>query len=217
MKQFWNGAREPLSFQTHFVGAFVCLFGTVLLIAKSLRAVPYSLLNTVSVAIFGASMIALYSASAAHHYCNGSDRIKLIFRKLDHSMIYVLIAGTYTPFCLSLLPHPKGVYFTIYVWVFALIGIIVKCCWFNAPRWLYTSIYIIMGWTALLDLPAFSKINPIAFFLILLGGVIYTVGGVMYALKKPNFFAKFGFHELFHVLIILATLCHFFAVYYFVA
>ena len=170
-------------------------------------AAPF--VQTLSGALFGFSLIALYTASAVYHYSNGSENKLLILRKLDHAMIYVLIAGTYTPILLGILPAPKSWLFTAGIWCIAAFGIVLKLCWFGAPRWLQTVLYLAMGWAIMLDPSVFSRMPPGALSLLALGGLSYTVGGAIYMLKKPNFTKLFGFHELFHVFVLLGSIFHY--------
>ena len=146
-----------------------------------------------------------------------SGRIIALLRKLDHAMIYVLIAGTYTPVLLNLLPPTKAILFTSAIWAVALGGIVMKLCWINAPRWLGTSLYLLLGWAILIDLPAVGTLPAPGIALLLAGGLCYTFGGVIYMLKHPNFSKTFGFHELFHIFVILGSMFHYFMVLFFIA
>ena len=168
----------------------------------------------IGITVFGLSSISLYSASCIYHYYNASEdnKIKLILRKLDHSMIYVLIAGTYTPICLSYLEFPHSLYFLIAIWLIAIIGIIIKLFWMRAPRFVSTIFYLLMGWALIFDLPAFSDVPLGCFGLIAAGGISYSIGAVIYILKKPNWFKNFGFHELFHIFVMVGSAFHFLAV-----
>lgn len=132
-------------------------------------------------------------------------------------MIYVLIAGTYTPILLAYLEPPKGAAFTAAMWIIAAAGIAMKLCWFNAPRWLTTLLYLLMGWAILADMSIFSRMSAGAICLLVLGGVFYTVGGVIYGLKKPNLSSKLGFHELFHLFVLGGSLFHYLLVLLYIA
>ena len=131
-------------------------------------------------------------------------------------MIYVLIAGSYTPICLKFMEGMHGILFVCGVWAVALCGILVKLCWMNAPRALYTGFYLLMGWAIVFDWKALELIPAGAIALLLAGGISYSIGAVFYILKKPNPSPTFGFHELFHVFILLGTFFHFLAVVFYV-
>ena len=211
--------KDPGSSITHFIGMLMAIFSaTPLLIKASMQ--PDSV-HVVSLAIFIGSMILLYGASATYHALDLSERANRILRKIDHMMIFVLIAGTYTPICLIVLKGPVGYGLLALVWGIAAAGILVKAFWITCPKWFSSVLYIAMGWVCVL---AFTQIlnslSPKAFFWLLAGGVIYTVGGIIYALKLPIFNAKhkkFGSHEIFHLFVMGGSLCHFILMYRFVA
>ena len=168
---------------------------------------------------FCLAMIALYSASAIYHFYPGtaeSGGVKRRLRKMDHSMIYVLIAGSYTPFSLVLLPQPKGARFCLVIWAVAIAGVLVKLLWMNAPRVLSTFFYLAMGWAMLFAWEDFQALGQPCVTLVALGGVCYSVGAVFYAVKKPNISVEWTFHELFHVLILAGSFFHYLAVYFYV-
>ena len=143
--------------------------------------------------------------------------VKRLLRKLDHSMIYVLIAGSYTPFSLALLPYPEGKRFCLLLWGIAVVGSLAKLVWINAPRLLSTLFYLAMGWAVLFVLEdVLAAAEPGCMALITAGGVCYSVGAVFYAIKRPNLSAEWTFHELFHLLILAGSLCHYLAVYLYV-
>lgn len=217
MSQYWMKAREPISSFTHMLGAVFFTVATVLLIGKTLTLPDWSVKILVGVILFGCSLVALYAASSIYHFFNGSGKKLLILRKLDHAMIYVLIAGTYTPVLLKYLSGLEGWIFTVAIWVCALLGIVIKLCWFSAPRWLQTVLYIAMGWAILFDISIFQSMSGAAVVLLAAGGLSYTVGGVIYMLKKPNISAVFGFHELFHIFVLLGSLFHFLMIFFYVA
>ncbi len=217
MSQYWMKAREPISSFTHMLGAVFFAVATVLLIGKTLTLPDWSVKILVGVILFGCSLVALYAASSIYHFFNGSGKKLLILRKLDHAMIYVLIAGTYTPVLLKYLSGLEGWIFTVAIWVCALLGIVIKLCWFSAPRWLQTVLYIAMGWAILFDISIFQSMSGAAVGLLAAGGLSYTVGGVIYMLKKPNISAVFGFHELFHIFVLQGSLFHFLMIFFYVA
>lgn len=217
MSQYLMKARDPISSFSHMIGAVVFAFATVLLIAKTLFVDSWSPKILVGVIVFGASLVALYSASAIYHYSNGSKRKILVLRKLDHSMIYVLIAGSYTPILLKYMPQKEGLIFVSVMWLCAAVGVIIKLCWFNAPRWLQTVLYIAMGWAVLFDISIFKEMSGVALFLLAAGGISYTIGGIIYIAKKPNLSATFGFHELFHIFVLMGSVFHYLMILFYVA
>lgn len=199
--------REPVSSLTHLSGAVLALIGTIILFINTSIFTPAVVC---SILIFGISMIALYATSGIYHLVRAKDVIIEKLRKLDHSMIFVLIAGSYTPFCLLVLDGFWQWGILTLIWALAILGITLKMFWMNMPRVLSTAFYIGMGWLALIVIkPLHVALAPQAFFLLVLGGVMYTIGGVIYALKLPNFSGEFGFHELFHIFVMLGSLCHY--------
>ena len=166
-------------------------------------------------------MFLLYAASTTYHTFDISPKINKVLRKIDHMMIFILIAGTYTPVCMVVLGDRTGWMLLALVWTIAIVGITIKACWITCPKWFSSILYIAMGWVCIL---AFSKIvkalPSAAFGWLLTGGVIYTVGGVIYALKLPIFNSKhqnFGSHEIFHLFVMGGSLCHYIMMYQFVA
>ncbi|WP_312649795.1 PAQR family membrane homeostasis protein TrhA [Aminipila sp.] len=210
-KKFMN-ARDPLSSFTHFIGACLAVFATLFLIVKCLYVEVTSEITFASV-IFGLSMIALYSTSSIYHFVKVPSDILVRIRKLDHSMIYVLIAGTYTPLVIGFMEPKRAIIFMSAIWGVALLGIIIKVCWLNAPRWLYTSLYLLMGWAIIFDFNFLKQIPIGAIVLIAFGGIMYSIGAGFYIAKKPNFSSIFGFHEIFHIFVILGTVFQFSAIY----
>ena len=169
----------------------------------------------VSFAIFGGSLILLYSASAVYHLLKVPARVEVVLRKLDHIMIFVLIAGTYTPICLIALRGPAGYAMLTVVWSLAVAGVFFKVFYLNAPRWAYTGVYLLMGWMSLfIMVPLARAVGFRTLLWLLVGGAFYSLGAVIYGLKKPNLIPGWlGFHEIFHVLIIMGSLSHFYFVY----
>ncbi|MEG0961422.1 MAG: hemolysin III family protein [Lachnospiraceae bacterium] len=211
--------KDPGSSITHFIGMLMALFAATPLLIKA-SANPDKI-HLVSLAIFIVSMILLYGASATYHAFDLSERTNCILRKLDHMMIFVLIAGSYTPICLVVLGGKLGAILLAIVWGIAILGILVKAFWITCPKWFSSLLYIAMGWVCVL---AFTQIinslSPQAFVWLLAGGIIYTVGGVIYALKLPIFNSKhknFGSHEIFHLFVMGGSICHFIMMYCFVA
>ncbi len=204
--------REPISGFTHLAGAIAAIIGTIILIVYSISiGTPF---HIISYAIFGLSLILLYTASSLYHLLKVSPKAIRILRKIDHMMIYVLIAGTYTPICLVALKGRLGLALLISIWSLAIIGMILKLVCFNVPRWLYTLFYLIMGWAALIAIyPLYKTIGTKGICLLAIGGLSYTLGAVIYATKWPLKEAKlFGFHEIFHIFVIMGSLFHYFLV-----
>ena len=191
----------------------------VLLLTKA--ALYASRESIIALSIFCVSMILLYGASATYHSLNLSGRPLRIFRKIDHMMIFILIAGSYTPICLTVLGGKLGYTLLAVIWGLALFGMILKACWITCPKWFSSVIYIAMGWACVAVFGPLLQVLPTAAFLWLLaGGIIYTIGGVIYALKLPLFNAKhefFGSHEIFHLFVMAGSFCHFIFMYCYVA
>lgn len=211
--------REPGSAITHFIGMMMAVFAATPLLIKA--ATASGGLTVIAMSVFILSMILLYGASAAYHSLNAGGRILRVFRKLDHMMIFVLIAGSYTPVCLIVLGGTLGYTLLAVVWGIAILGMTLKACWITCPKWFSSVIYIAMGWVCLGVFGTLWNVLPHAAFLWLLaGGVIYTIGGVIYALKLPIFNGKhkyFGSHEIFHLFVMGGSICHFIFMYLFVA
>ena len=210
--------REPGSAITHFI-AMMAVFATVPLLVKA--GIQSGWENFLAMAIFMGSMILLYGASATYHSVDLTGRSLRVFRKLDHMMIFVLIAGSYTPVCLIVLGGKLGYTLLALVWGIAAVGMLVKACWITCPKWFSSVIYIAMGWVCVLVFgPLLKTLSAPAFLWLLAGGIIYTVGGVIYALKLPIFNAKhkfFGSHEVFHLFVMGGSICHFIFMYLYVA
>ncbi len=202
--------REPVNSLTHWGGAIFALAGLVALLVVAWGTPT----KVVSLAIYGVSLIAMFSASATYHMVSVKDRTLEIFRKVDHAAIYFLIAGTYTPFCINAFEgFWKWGMLTI-IWSLAVIGIIVKVFYIRAPRWLNAGIYVVMGWLAVGAAGQMLAVLPhwVLGWLIA-GGVIYTLGAVVYITKIFNFKpGVFGFHEMWHIFVLLAAAAHYVAV-----
>lgn len=211
--------REPGSAITHFIAMMMAVFAAVPLLVKA--GVQSGRESFLAMAIFMGSMILLYGASATYHSVDLTGKSLRIFRKLDHMMIFVLIAGSYTPICLIVLGGKLGYTLLALVWGIAAVGMIVKACWITCPKWFSSVIYIAMGWVCVLVFgPLLKTLSLPAFLWLLTGGIIYTVGGVIYALKLPIFNAKhksFGSHEVFHLFVMGGSICHFIFMYLYVA
>ncbi|HAQ08379.1 MAG TPA: hemolysin [Bacillus bacterium] len=209
--------REPINGLTHLAGALLSFAGLLAMVIKA-SLTTGSLLAITSVVIFGLSMILLYSASATYHMVISKNSVIAFLRRIDHSMIFVLIAGSYTPFCLISLNGVTGWTLFGIITLAALAGILFKMIWFKSPRWLSTSIYIVMGWMVIFVVsPLSSVLDPGGIFWLVAGGIMYTIGGVIYALKPDFLRSKYlGFHEIFHIFILLGSLSHFLSVYIYV-
>lgn len=209
--------REPFNGLSHLFGAILSLLGLTAMLFK-VTINGDSFLTIIAIIIFGVSMILLYSSSATYHMVIAKDSIIQFLRRLDHSMIYLLIAGTYAPFCLITLKGTTGYILFIIVSIIAICGILFKMVWFNCPRWISTALYIGMGWIIVfLASPLTERIGTQGIFYLIIGGVFYTIGGIIYGLKpKIAFIKKLGFHEIFHIFILLGTLFHFICIFSYV-
>lgn len=212
-----NYLREPVNGFTHMAGAILSFIGLLAMVIKATLYNP-SATTISSVIVFGISLILLYSASATYHLVVSSDKVINFLRRLDHAMIFILIAGSYTPFCLIALNGPTGWILFGVILTTAIAGVCFKLIWFNCPRWISTSIYVAMGWVSVfLISPLHKALSSQGIFLLILGGVFYTIGAIIYA-TKPKFlnFKYLGFHEIFHIFIILGSLSHFLCVFNYV-
>lgn len=201
--------KEPVSALTHFIGAVLSCVAVVTLIIRAIEV--GTVLHIVSFSVFGLSLVALYSASTIYHMIDKPEAMRNIYRRIDHMMIFVLIAGTYTPICLISLNGQVGYTLFAIIWAVAISGIIMKALWLAAPRWLTAGLYILMGWLVILAIqPIMSALPEEGFRWLFAGGVVYTIGGVIYALKWPLKNNKwFGFHELFHIFVLGGSFCHY--------
>lgn len=211
--------REPGSALTHSIAMLLALAASAPLLVKT--ALNANGREFIAMCIFMASMILLYAASATYHTVNVTGNRLKIFKKIDHMMIFVLIAGTYTPVCLIILGGEIGYTLLTVVWSIAIVGMLIKAFWVTCPKWFSSVIYIAMGWVCIFVFgQLWSSLPRAAFLWLLAGGVIYTIGGVIYALKLPIFNAKhkyFGSHEIFHLFVMGGSICHFIFMYMYVA
>lgn len=211
----YDGLR-PWSAVTHGVGAVFAIAGTVLLLVRAVQ-LGLSPWHIVSFAIYGFSMVCLYTASTLYHCVNTSVAGRLALRKYDHCSISLLIAGSYTPICLTVLREQGAWGWAVFgvVWAMALASCALSLVWINSPRWLTSGVYLLMGWVALFALYPLSKVlSAEGFFWLALGGVLYTVGGVLYTVKWPGRDnPRFGCHEVFHLFILAGSICHFVLMY----
>ena len=181
--------KDPGSAITHFIGMLMAVFAAVPLIIKATH--EPSPIYVVSIAIYAASLILLYAASTTYHTFDRSEKVNTILKKIDHMMISVLIAGSYTPICLLVLGGRLGIILLAIVWSIAIAGILIKAFWVYCPKWVSSVLYIGMGWTCVLAFTQLlNSMSPAAFGWLLAGGLIYTVGGIIYALKLPIFNMK---------------------------
>jgi len=208
--------REPINALTHLFGAVLSAAALIALVLKAASA--DSFLTLAAVSVFGISLILLYSASTLYHWVVARASVIAFFRRLDHSMIFVLIAGSYTPFCLISMNNQAGWTLFGIVSTTALLGIVFKMAWFTCPRWLSTALYLLMGWMAVFVFsPLASSMETGGLFLLVAGGIFYTIGGIIYGLKPSCMqFGQMGFHEIFHVFILLGSLAHFLSVFLYV-
>jgi hemolysin III len=200
--------REPVNGFTHLGGVALSILGLVVLLVASARLL--SALHIASFAIYGASLILLYTASSLYHLLPLRPRGVALLRRIDHMMIFVLIAGTYTPICLIALRGPWGLGLLIAAWMLAVLGIILKAAWPGAPRLLSTLFYLTMGWLVVVAFPPLLRGIPAGAVAWLAGGgALYSIGAALYALKWPKGIRGFGFHEIFHLFVLGGSFCHF--------
>lgn len=211
--------KDPGSALTHFIAMLTAMVAATPLLIKA-ASVPGTM-HLKALSVFIVSMILLYAASTVYHTFDISEHVNKILRKIDHMMIFILIAGTYTPVCMLVLGDRTGWILLALVWGIAILGILMNALWINCPKWLSSLVYIAMGWICVL---AFGKIIAAlprqAFGWLLAGGIIYTAGGIIYAMKLPFFNQKhrfFGSHEIFHLFVMGGSLCHYIMMYAFVA
>lgn len=208
--------REPINGLTHCIAAVLSIFALIAMLVKA-YVIGSSKITFGSVLFFGVSMILLYSASTTYHWVKASDKVIKGLKRLDHAMIFILIAGSYAPFCLVALNGKIGINLFIAVTICAVVGIGFKLCWVTCPRWLSSTMYIGIGWLAIVAIYPMAQVLSVAGLVwLVLGGLMYTIGGVIYALKTEKRIWLFGRHEIFHVFIMLGTLCHFICVFVYI-
>lgn len=207
--------REPVNAWSHFVGFLCSCLGLVALLGKSLSL---GTIFVVAATVYGLSLMLLYAASAIYHGVKANPGMIKILRRVDHCMIYVLIAGTYTPICLLALKGLLGRGLLIGVWSLALAGMVFKLIWFHAPRWLSTGCYLLLGWLAIFFILPIARVLPPAGLALLLGGgLLYSAGALFYALKPVRLrFFHLGFHEIFHLFILAGSVAHFLLIYIYI-
>jgi hemolysin III len=209
--------REPVNGLTHLAGALLASVGLIVLLATAVRAGRVD--QIVAFGVFGFSLIALYTASTLYHLLPLSPLGVARLRRVDHMSIFLLIAGTYTPFCLLALDGAWQAGLLALIWSLALCGILLKLFWMDAPRWLSVALYLGMGWVALVAAPALFRAVPIeGMAWVLAGALAYTTGALVYGFKRPNPVpGVFGFHELWHLFVMAGSACHFWAVLGYIA
>lgn len=214
MSKYIFPVREPFNAYSHLVGALISVIWTALLLIQA-QASPIS--YTVSFWIYSITVFLMFFSSAVYHTINVSFKTEEFYRLLDHIMIYLVIAGSYTPICVIVLDGEWRFWMLVGVWLFALFGIIKKIFWLNAPRWFSTALFLLMGWIAVIIFPQMWELLPRPFSIwILIGGLFYSIGAVIYAIEKPNPIPPhFAFHELWHLFVLGGAFSHFWAIYKF--
>ncbi len=207
--------KDPGSAITHFIGMLMAIFAAIPLLIQASR--EQDSVYLISLTVYAVSMVLLYAASTTYHTFDISKKVNTILKKIDHMMIFVLIAGSYTPICLLVLDRKIGIPLLILVWGIAIVGILIKAFWVFCPKWVSSVLYIGMGWTCVLAFgQMLNGLSRAEFGWLLAGGIIYTIGGIIYALKLPIFNMKhknFGSHEIFHLFVMGGSACHFVVMY----
>ena len=210
--------KDPVSALTHGIAMLLAIAGAVPLLLRAAR--EPGVIHVFALAVFILTMILLYFSSTVYHSVDSTEKVNRRLRKMDHMMISVMIAGSYTPVCLIVLHDRLGYALCALVWGTALFGILLKALWINCPKWVSSVLYIGMGWLCVLAfIPIIHALPAAGFGWLLAGGVIYTIGGVIYGLKLPIFDQRhkyFGSHEIFHIFVMLGSACHFVVMYFFV-
>ncbi len=210
-------AKDPVSALTHFIGFWLAIIGMpILLVRAAVSETGFGTAELLSLAVFMLSMILLYGASTAYHTFRLSPKGEKVLKKIDHMMISVLIAGSYTPVCAVILHNSLGTRLLIAIWALAVCGILFKAFWVTCPKWVSSILYIGMGWTVIFVLvPLYHIMSTGQYVLLFAGGIAYTLGGVIYALKI-RFSDTFTEHELFHIFVLIGSLCHYLMMFSFV-
>lgn len=205
--KFFSKIKEPFCGLSHGLGALLSVAALVTL----LWLADGRVWNTTAAAIYGATLILLYAASATYHSLRSTPRVEALLQKLDHSAIFLLIAGSYTPICLLALRGEHGWILLGAVWTLAILGVTGSLGWKTMPDWLRVSLYVVMGWLVLGALsPLRESLSSAGWAWLLLGGAIYSVGTVIFALDKPHLWpGKFSAHDLWHIFVIGGSVCHF--------
>lgn len=210
--------REPGSAITHLIGMILATIASIPLLIKA--ALTGTAASLIAMTVFITSMVLLYAASTLYHSVNLTGKKLNFFRKIDHMMIFVLIAGSYTPICMLVLSPESGHLLLVSIWSLACIGMLINLFWINCPKWFSSIIYIAMGWTCVSVFgQLLAMLSAGAFVWLLAGGIVYTIGGILYALKLSVFNAhhkNFGSHEIFHLFVLGGSLCHFICMYFYI-
>ena len=212
MKKYLFPIREPFNAYSHLFGALVTLVGTILLIFDStIDSFSYRIVFI----IYGITVFLMFVSSTIYHSVQVSFQKEELFRMIDHMMIYLVIAGSYTPICTITLEGEWRLGMLLGIWVLAIAGILKKIFWLNAPRWLSTGLYLLLGWICVIIFPQIWTVVPKMFsYWIIIGGLFYTIGAVIYAFQKPNPAPSwFGYHGIWHLLVIGGAFSHFWAIY----
>lgn len=212
-------AKDPMSALTHFIGFLLAIVGTPLLLMKG-AASGASSTTLMALAVFALSMVFLYGASTSYHaFILSTDRKNRLLKKMDHMMISILVAGTYTPLCTTTLKEHGGMTLLAIVWTLALVAILFKAFWVTCPKWVSSIIYLLMGWAVAPYMGTVYRLFPAkAFGLLLAGGISYTIGAIVYVFKiPPRSYKGFGSHEVFHLFVMLGTILHYLMIYQYVA
>lgn len=204
--------REPFNAWSHYLGALIALVWLFFLMSRA-SGDPFS--YKIAFLVYGISVILMFLSSAVYHTLNVQTKTEELFRMFDHFLIYVVIAGTYTPICMIVLEGAWQWGMLLGIWLFALAGILKKTFWMSAPRWFSTVIYLLMGWVSVIILPIVWRVLPHGFvYWIAIGGLFYTAGAVIYAIRKPNPIpGAFGFHEIWHLFVMGGAFSHYWAIY----
>lgn len=207
--------RDPVSGLTHLGAAVAAVIGLIALLIMGWGDPT----KEISLLIYGVSLIMMFAASAAYHMVDRGPDVSAWLRKIDHSAIYLLIAGTYTPLCVHFFSGFWSWGPLVIIWIMALAGVIVKLFVIREPRWMRAGVYLVMGWLSILGIPEILRTMPVgAIAWLVLGGVLFTLGAVIYVMKKPDPWpGVFGFHEIWHIFIIFACLAHYILIAAFVA
>ncbi len=207
-------AKDPVSALTHFIGCIVSVFFTPVLLIHAMGS-GATVTDLIALSVFMLSMISLYGASASYHCFDLAGEAGMRLKRLDHMMIFILIAGTYTPICVCAMGH-EGMVLLSVVWGIAFAGMIFKLIWVTCPKWVSSVIYISMGWVVIFAMPQLiSHVSTSVLVWLYTGGVIYTIGGIIYALKLIRFNKRgsmWGSHEIFHLFVIAGSICHFISI-----
>lgn len=209
--------KDPMSGLTHFIGVILAIIALVALVIRGVQL--NSVWHIVSYSIFGAGLILLYMASTLYHWIPVKGRAERCLKRIDHIMIFVLIAASYTPICLIPLRGAWGWSLFGVVWGITVLGVLLKIFYIHAPDWLAAAIYVGMGWLALIAIyPLVTTLQPKALMWLFIGGIFYTIGAVIYSLEKPKLWPNwFGAHDLFHIFVLLGSASHFWLMYRFIS